>query len=206
MRLGIRPGTLAEATRVDIKTLAPSVMNGTYPTDATLLGNVYLFDITNKTSYTGEDFFFLEIKYLEEISYSSTLFGRRFLAFYNGVTEKWEELPSSDNPDKQLVQALIYLPYARLAVFQESVPEFGKASWYAYKECDCAASPDYAKGTYLVVSRTEDPTKAVTVRVNDYGPDRSVHPDRIIDLDRIAFQKLASLGAGVINVQVKFLQ
>ena len=46
----------------------------------------------------------------------------------------------------------------------------------------------------------------MTVRVNDYGPDRTVFPDRIIDLDKVAFAKLASLGAGVIQVQVKLLQ
>ena len=82
----------------------------------------------------------------------------------------------------------------------------GVASCYAYKECDCAASPDYPKGSYLVVSRADDPERSVTVQVNDYGPDRSVHPDRVIDLDAVAFKQLASLGAGLINVTVKFLQ
>jgi rare lipoprotein A (peptidoglycan hydrolase) len=42
--------------------------------------------------------------------------------------------------------------------------------------------------------------------VNDWGPDRSVHPDRVIDLDSVAFKKLASLGAGVIDVRVQLLQ
>ena len=56
------------------------------------------------------------------------------------------------------------------------------------------------------MSSVNDPTKSVTVRVNDYGPDRTVFPDRIIDLDKTAFAKLASLGAGVIQVHVKLLQ
>lgn len=216
MRLGIRPGTLNVSTRVDIKTLDPSIMENTLHsfaqdpdddvTDRQLLGNVYLFDILNKSSYDGTDFFFLEIKYPPEPEADTRLHGRRRIFFFNGVSQNWEELPSEDSPDTGSVRALIHLPYARLAIFEDQVPETGEASWYGYKACDCAASPDYPKGTYLVVSRTDDPTRTVTVMVNDYGPDRSVFPNRIIDLDKVAFEKIASLGAGIIDVSVKLLQ
>jgi len=43
----------------------------------------------------------------------------------------------------------------------------------------------------------------VDVEINDYGPDRGLHPDRVIDLDKVAFQKISSLGAGIINVRVE---
>jgi hypothetical protein len=205
-RLGIRPDTLNVATRVDVKTLDRSLMEATLPTDKELVGSIYLFDILNKTSYDGRDFFFLEIRYPEETDIVSKLHGRRRVHFWNGVSGQWEELPSEDSPLTGSVRALIHLPYARLAIFEETVPEVGKASWYAYKGCDCAASPDYPKGTYLVVTRADDPTRSVTVRVNDYGPDRSVHPDRVIDLDKVAFAKLASTRAGVIEVSVRLLQ
>jgi hypothetical protein len=214
MRLGIRPQTLNVSTRVDIKTLDPSVMGDTLTSfqspvsnyQPLLLGNIYLFDILNKESYDGNDFFFLEIKYPEEEQEDDRLHGRRRIYFYNAVSVQWEELPSTDSPENGSVRALIHLPYARLAIFEDEVPEVGEASWYAYKECDCAASPDYSKGTYLVVTSVEEPEKSVTVVVNDYGPDRSVHPDRIIDLDKVAFEKLASLGLGLIDVRVKLLQ
>ena len=205
MRLGIRPNTLNVSTRVDIKTLDPSVMSDTLPTDKTLVGNIYLFDILNKSSYDGTDFFFLEIKYPEEEDYSA-LHGRRRIYYYNKVKTQWEELPSEDNPTTQSVRSLIHLPYARLAIFEESALEVGKASWYGYQGCDCAASPDYPKGSYLLVSSVANPTKTVTVKVNDFGPDRSVHPERIIDLDKVAFNKLAPLGAGVISVRVRLLE
>ncbi len=213
MRLGIRPNTLNVSTRVDVKTLDPLLMDGTYPEEETLLGNVYLFDILNKESYDGADYFFLEIKYPTVTPSSSSsgegeeiLHGARRISFYNGVSGSWEELPSEDSPSTGSVRALIHLPYARLAIFEEAIPEYGKASWYAYKGCDCAASPDYPKGSYLVVSRADDAARSVTVRVNDFGPDRAVHPDRVIDLDSVAFKKLASLGAGVIDVRVRLLQ
>jgi len=202
-RLGIRPDTLNVSTRVDVKTLDASLMASTLPTDKTLVGDIYLFDILNKTSYDGRDFFFLEIKYPTE---TNSTHGRRRIYFWNGVSSAWEELPSEDSPDNGSVRALIHLPYARLAIFDEKTMEVGKASWYAYKGCDCAASPDYPKGTYLVVTRTDDPTRTVTVRVNDYGPERDVFPDRVIDLDKVAFAKLAGLGAGVIDVRVVLLQ
>jgi rare lipoprotein A len=38
--------------------------------------------------------------------------------------------------------------------------------------------------------------KTVIVEINDYGPHGK---DRIIDLDKVAFSKIASLGAGVIS-------
>lgn len=217
MRLGIRPGTLSTDTRVDVKTLAPSLMEGTYDDFAEapgvggrkLLGNVYLFDILEKSSYEGKDFFFLEIKYPEEAKVEGVdtrLHGRRRIYFWNGVRNLWEELPSEDSPSTNSVRALIYLPYARLAIFEDPIPSVGMASWYAYKGCDCAASPDYPKGTFLVVTRADDPTRSVTVRVNDWGPDRAVHPERVIDLDKVAFQKIANPRGGVVEVVVNLLQ
>ena len=79
----------------------------------------------------------------------------------------------------------------------------GQASWYAYKQCPCAASPDFPKGTYVRVSMVSEPTKSVIVKINDYGPDRSLFPDRAIDLDKVAFAKLISTGAGLIHVSVQ---
>jgi len=216
MRLGIRPDTLNVSTRVDMKTLDPSLMQdslGSFVegpadevTNRALLGDIYLFDILNKDSYDGTDFFFLEIKYPEEEEQDDRLHGRRRIFFYNAVNGSWEELPSSDNPETESVRALIHLPYARLAIFEDQIPEVGEASWYSYMGCDCAASPDYPKGTYLVVSRVNDPSSSVTVVVNDYGPERDKHPNRVIDLDVVAFEKLVPRTWGLVDVRVKLLQ
>ncbi len=79
----------------------------------------------------------------------------------------------------------------------------GRASWYGYKGCNCAASPDFPKGSYVKVTSLKDPKKSVVVRINDYGPDRKIFPERVIDLDKVAFKKLAGLGSGVIDVKVE---
>lgn len=79
----------------------------------------------------------------------------------------------------------------------------GGASWYKYKNCRCAASPDFPKGTRLRVRSVADPKKYTVVRVNDFGPERNIFPDRAIDLDAVAFKELAPLGAGIIRVTVE---
>lgn len=78
----------------------------------------------------------------------------------------------------------------------------GQASWYRYKNGLFAASPDYPKGSVLRVKNLDN-GKTVEVVVNDYGPDRSIHPDRVIDLDYVAFSEIASPGAGIVNVSVE---
>lgn len=75
----------------------------------------------------------------------------------------------------------------------------GQGTWYAFKGGLFAASPWLPIGSYAkVTNRTNG--KSVIVQINDRGP---TGPGRIIDLDKAAFQKIASLGAGVINVKVE---
>jgi D-alanyl-D-alanine carboxypeptidase len=84
-----------------------------------------------------------------------------------------------------------------------SVMLSGKASWYSYKGGMFAASPDFKVGTRLKVWSLANPAKVIEVVVNDYGPVRAIHPDRVIDLDKVAFAALAPLGAGVISVRIE---
>lgn len=75
----------------------------------------------------------------------------------------------------------------------------GGASWYAYTGTMAAANPWLPKGSYVKVTNTEN-GKSVIVVINDRGP---FVPGRIIDLDKVAFAKIASIGAGVINVKME---
>ncbi len=201
MRLGIRPGTLNSETTIDVKTLDAEVMVDTLPADKVLLSDIYLFDILDPGSYDGKDFFFLEIGYESETQEMKKIY------FYNKPANEWQILPSTDHPDIDKVRALIHLPYARLAVFGDSsVMEYGQASWYSYKDCNCAASPDYPKGTFLLVTSVDEPEKSVVVEVNDYGPERDIFPERVIDLDVLAYEQLAPKWTGVIDVRVQLLQ
>jgi hypothetical protein len=75
----------------------------------------------------------------------------------------------------------------------------GQGTWYAYVGGLFAASTSIPKGSYAKVTNTAT-GKSVVVQINDYGPQGK---GRIIDLDKVAFQKIASLGAGVIGVKVE---
>jgi uncharacterized protein YabE (DUF348 family) len=75
----------------------------------------------------------------------------------------------------------------------------GQGTWYAFKGGLFAASTTIPRGGYAKVTNTAN-GKSVMVQINDYGPQGK---GRIIDLDKVAFQKIASLGAGVIGVKVE---
>lgn len=75
----------------------------------------------------------------------------------------------------------------------------GAASWYAWTGTMAAAHKTLPKGSYVKVTNMDN-GKSVIVVINDRGP---YVPGRIIDLDKAAFAKIASIGAGVINVKME---
>lgn len=77
----------------------------------------------------------------------------------------------------------------------------GVASWYAYTGTMAAANPWLPMGSFVRVTNTEN-GKSVIVKINDRGPFGN---GRIIDLDKAAFAKIASLGAGVANVKMEVI-
>ena len=75
----------------------------------------------------------------------------------------------------------------------------GQATWYAFKGGMFAASTTLPRGAFAKVTSLAS-GKSIVVQINDYGPQGK---GRIIDLDKVAFEKLAPLGAGVIGVKVE---
>lgn len=89
-------------------------------------------------------------------------------------------------------------------LFEEPI-QTGRASWYVhpkYKKELMAASVDFSFGSQVLVTNLAN-NKSVVVTIKDYGPDKSIHPDRVIDLGKEAFRQIASVGAGVIDVKVE---
>lgn len=91
-------------------------------------------------------------------------------------------------------------------VTQGSLVKIGKvhtgvASWYAYTGTMAAANPWLPMGSYVRVTN-KDNGKNVIVKINDRGPFGN---GRIIDLDKVAFAKIASIGAGVVNVKMEVI-
>jgi uncharacterized protein YabE (DUF348 family) len=77
----------------------------------------------------------------------------------------------------------------------------GAATWYAFRGGLFAANPWLPIGSYVKVTNTEN-GKSVIVKINDRGP---FGKGRIMDLDKVAFQKIGDLGAGVINVKMEVI-
>lgn len=75
----------------------------------------------------------------------------------------------------------------------------GVSSWYAYTGTMAAANPWLPMGSYVKVTN-KDNGKSVVVKINDRGPFGN---GRIIDLDKVAFEKIASLGQGTANVKME---
>ncbi len=130
---------------------------------------------------------------------------KRAFAF-DWASRRWLPLATKDNQAERYVTISTQSTMDRLVLMsQPGALASGQASWYRHKEGLFAASPDYAKGSILRVYNTAN-GKYVDVTVNDYGPDRQAHPERVIDLDRVAFAKIAPLSAGVVNVRVEPLK
>lgn len=75
----------------------------------------------------------------------------------------------------------------------------GRASWYSFTGDLKCASLEHPIGTWLRVTNTAN-GRSVIVQVNDRGP---FVPDKIIDLDKVAFKKIGDIGQGVIPVKVE---
>jgi len=72
----------------------------------------------------------------------------------------------------------------------------GEASWTNTR----TAMRNYRRGTHILVTNLSN-GKRVEVVVGDHGPEEGT--GRILDLERSAFEEIASLGAGTISVKVE---
>lgn len=194
IKLSLIPGILDESTGVDVMELHEPLNE---PWQFDRVSDVYQFEFRNKSAYDNQKPFIIQLHYSSEDDNLKQVY------FFDKNFNLWRPLPTTDYSQDNMVRAYIHLPFARIAVFSNpDIMSVGNASWYAYKGGDFAASPDFPKGSILNVTNLEN-NKSVEVEVNDWGPDRSLHPDRVIDLDKVAFQQIASLRDGIINVNVE---
>ena len=194
---GITPNVLTGGGRFEFKEVVLGENSGMIlPNGYSFASKIMEFDIKSKDKYDPSKPFWLQVKYNQNSLYEKSIF------YFDQGKSTWIKIPSKVNTETGYVRAAFHLPFAKLAVLENSgVMSTGTASWYAYKGCDCAASPDYPKGTELLVTNTDN-GKQVVVTVNDWGPERDIFPNRVIDLDVVAFSKIADKRMGLCQVEV----
>jgi len=187
-------GMLKNATQLEINKISN---DDNFPWQLDIASDIYQYDFINKESFTASTSINIDIKYNIKTNNYKQIF------FYDNNLKSWRPLPTKDFPDEMTAKAQTNLSFARVAVFDYPfVLTSGKASWYKYKGGNYAASPDFPIGSRLRVYNLSN-NKFVDVAVNDYGPERNLHPDRVVDLDKKAFSQIASLSAGIINVRIE---
>lgn len=88
----------------------------------------------------------------------------------------------------------------------------GVASWYDYslngiewsKDHDTCATRDFKRYSTIRVTNLEN-GKSVDCFINDYGPELGQIPERHVDLSSHAFNQIADLKLGLINVKIEEL-
>ena len=126
-----------------------------------------------------------------------------------GIRELTYEIVSHDGKEirRKLTGSVVTKEPTPEIATQGTKVEVGKShtglgSWYSFTGTLSAANPWLPLGSYVRVTNTDN-GKSVIVRINDRGP---FGKNRIIDLDKVAFEKIASLGAGIINVKMEEIQ
>jgi uncharacterized protein YabE (DUF348 family) len=117
------------------------------------------------------------------------------VVYYNGqeISRKVLEKNVTKDPIEEIVTQGTFVKIGKTHT--------GVASWYAYTGTMAAANPWLPMGSYVRVIN-QDNGKSVIVKINDRGPFGN---GRIIDLDKAAFAKIASLGAGVANIKMEVI-
>lgn len=186
--------TFKETAQIATSTEATNI-----PWEWKTLSPVYEYSFTNPDDYPKDTNLEVRIE-----TKANNYFKQIFV--FNEALGIWQPLLTKDVSDKKYLSASTTAVSGKLVVLgNPNILTVGTASWYKYKNGLFVASPDFAKGSVLKVTNLAN-GKSVEVTVNDYGPERAKHPDRVVDLDKVAFQKIASTRDGLIKVKVEPLK
>lgn len=197
LEINYSPAAFTSSVNLDIITTDTA---DNLPWEWQKLTPAYDYSFTTAGFYDPSRPLTIKISYAAKNNYFKQIFS------YDSAAKIWRPLLTIDHPAEKYVTATTDATSGKLIVLANSdILTVGTASWYKFKNGLFAASPDFIKGTVLRVHNLAN-GKFVDVTINDFGPERAKHPDRVIDLDYIAFKKIASPGAGLINVKIEPLK
>ncbi|MCC6639249.1 hypothetical protein IT409_01675 [Candidatus Falkowbacteria bacterium] len=187
VRFGMQPGALTVGTTVTFSQVDESFLNDVLlPAEYKKISKIFMYEASTKPQKP----LWLTMNYASDLKFT------KFMFIYDEKNQNWKNITSKTNLEKGMVSTALTGQKGILLIADTDVMKYGKASWYKYKGCMCAASPDYPKGSKLLVVN-KNKNQGIVVTVNDWGPERDIFPDRVIDLDLVAFTKLGTKGVGV---------
>jgi len=164
------------------------------------ISSLYNYSFARPEKYDPSKPMTVKINYTKTNNYFKQIF------ILDGLSGIWQPLLTKDNPEKKYVTATTTSTSGKVIILSNpDILSVGTASWYKYKNGNFAASPDFKKGSVLRVTNLAN-GKSIDVTINDFGPERAKHPDRVIDLDKVAFQKIASTRDGLIKIKIEPLK
>jgi len=180
----------------EVANIATSTEVANIPWEWESLTPIYTYSFNNADKYDPSNP--MSIK----MSYAKTNNNFKQIFILDEISGIWQPLLTKDVPEKKYATATTTSTTGKLIILSNpDILTVGTASWYKYKNGLFAASPDFPKGSVLRVTNLAN-GKFVDVIINDFGPERSKHPDRVVDLDKLAFQKIASTNDGVIKIKI----
>ncbi|MFA6553588.1 MAG: serine hydrolase [Patescibacteria group bacterium] len=194
-RVAVMPNLVNEEITLDAKMFDCS--EKTMPTGVTRVSDCYLYDILRKDQSATTPLKFNR-PLTVAIRFDSDTYYRKKIYYWANENLGWIQLPSSADYQNHYIRAVVHLPFARLAVFEDTRELEGIASWYASRFTYGVATNNYPMHTMLRV-RNVDNGKSVDVEVVSTGP---FGPGRVVDLTKTAFQAIAKTWAGLARVQV----
>lgn len=184
----------------EVANIATSSATNNIPWEWEALSPVYIFSFNNPGTYDPSRPMTVKINYATTNNYYKQIF------IIDEISGIWQPMLSKDVPEKKYLTATITSTSGKLIILSNpDLLTIGTASWYKYKNGNFAASPDFKKGSILRVTNLAN-GKFVDVTINDFGPERAKHPDRVVDLDKVAFQKIAATRDGLIKVKIEPLK
>jgi hypothetical protein len=214
-----KAGVVDRAVEVPVTVVLKKIPAWHVPVDKTQQKVSYIFDVDirackgdvddcdfSQTTSLGV----LEKPIFISLKFDSNNYKKKIIHFWHKPEQRWLPIETTTDFDNNLARAELNLPYARLAVFEDPYVQEGLSSWYHQFDGHYSASQVYQRGTVLKVTNISGSDRHGNfeiVKVNDYGPDPDIHPDRPIDLDSHVYGHLAaSLGSGLMLVRVEPLE
>lgn len=195
--LGIMPETFSEPVNVRIARL--SVIGEVFPVNTEFSsGAIFSYEITGANVLPSR-MIGLSGKYTSDTRTKKSFY------LWNEAEKQWKPIPGSDDRATDTVRASTLTTAGKVAILDNAQVVEGQATYYHSRGANDASTHLYKEGTVLRVTN-RDTGQSVTVKVAGTWANTHSETERVIDLSKTAFQKIASTFRGVANVRVEVVE